>query len=63
MSFASNTRAELARSLCGDACCAKAELAAALLASGGISYRFGREPSYALSVTTAEAVVPPGGRL
>ena len=57
MSFASNTRAELARELCGDKCCARAELAAALLASGGISFRFGREPGYALSVTTAEAAV------
>ena len=57
MSFASNTRAELARELCADKCCARAELAAALLASGGISFRFGREPSYALSVTTAEAAV------
>ncbi|MBQ8507505.1 MAG: DNA-binding protein WhiA [Clostridia bacterium] len=57
MSFASNTRAELARELCADKCCARAELAAALLASGGISFRFGRDPSYALSVTTAEAAV------
>ncbi len=58
MSFASNTRAELARELCSDPCCARAELAAALLASGGISFRFGRgEMSYALSITTAEAAV------
>ena len=57
MSFASNTRAELARELCRDQCCARAELAAALLATGGISFRFGREPSYALSITTAEAAV------
>lgn len=57
MSFASNTRAELARQLCTDACCARAELAAALLASGGISVRFGREIGYALSITTAEAAV------
>lgn len=57
MSFASNTRAEMARELCRDKCCSRAELAAALLASGGISYRFGRENSYALSVTTAEAPV------
>lgn len=57
MSFASNVRAELARELCADACCARAELAAALLASGGVSFRFGREVSYELSITTAEAAV------
>lgn len=57
MSFASNARAEMARDLCSDKCCSCAELAAALLASGGISFRFGRTPSYALSVTTAEAAV------
>jgi len=57
MSFASNARAEMARELCGDPCCARAELAAALLASGGIAFRFGGEPRYALSVTTAEAAV------
>ena len=58
MSFASNVRAELARDLCGDACCARAELAAALLASGGVSFRFGRgEMCYALSITTPEAAV------
>ena len=57
MSFASNARAEMARELCTDRCCSRAELAAALLASGGISYRFGCSPSYALSVTTAEAAV------
>ena len=47
----------MARNLCTDKCCSRAELAAALLASGGISYRFGGEPRYALSVTTAEAAV------
>ena len=58
MSFASNARAEMARELCTDICCSRAELAAALLASGGISYRFGGGgSSYALSVTTAEAPV------
>lgn len=58
MSFASNARAEMARALCSDACCAKAELAAALLASGGIAYRFGGGGArYALSITTAEAAV------
>ena len=57
MSFASNTRAEMARELCTDKCCSRAELAAALLASGGIAYRFGAANNYALSVTTAEAPV------
>lgn len=57
MSFASNARAEMARELCRKDCCARAELAAALLASGSIVYRFGSEPSYALSLTTAEAAV------
>ena len=58
MSFASNARAEMARELCSDGCCARAELAAALLASGGISYRFGGGASgYALSITAAEAAV------
>jgi len=57
MSFASNARAEMARALCSDACCARSELAAALLASGGITYRFGNGPKYALSITTAEAAV------
>lgn len=57
MSFASNARAEMARELCQKDCCARAELAAALLASGSIVYRFGSEMSYALSVTTAEAAV------
>ena len=57
MSFASNVRAELARELCTDKCCSRAELAAALLASGGISYRFGKAQNYAISITTAEAAV------
>ena len=57
MSFASNARAEMARELCMEKCCARAELAAALLASGGISFRFGSDPSYALSITAAEAAV------
>ena len=57
MSFASNVRAELARELCSDTCCARAELAAALLASGGISIRFGRELGYSLSINTADAAV------
>ena len=57
MSFASNARAAMARELCGEKCCARAELAAALLVSAGISYRFGSAPRYGLSVTTAEAAV------
>ena len=57
MSFASNARAEMARELCAEQCCSRAELAAALLASGGISYRFGSTPHYALSITAAEAAV------
>ena len=32
MSFASNARAEMARELCAEKCCSRAELAAALLA-------------------------------
>lgn len=55
MSFASNARAEIARELCKEKCCARAEMAGALLASDGIAFRFGREPRYALTVTTAEA--------
>ena len=39
MSFASNARAEMARELCAEGCCARAELAAALLAAGGIGVR------------------------
>lgn len=55
MSFASNVRAEIARELCGETCCARAELAAALLSPGAISYRFGNANPYALSITSAEA--------
>lgn len=57
MSFASNLRSELARELCPDdkKCCARAELAAALLVSDGISYHFGREAGYSLTVTAGEA--------
>ena len=57
MSFASNARAEMARELCIEPCCARAELAAALLACGGISYRFGGAGSYLLSITATEAAV------
>lgn len=55
MSFASDARGELARELCTQICCARSELASALLASGGISYR-GRE-RYALSLTSADGAV------
>ena len=57
MSFASNARAEMARELCMEKCCARAELAAALLACGGISYRFGGNGSYLLTITATEAAV------
>ena len=55
MSFASDARGELARDLCGHVCCARSELAAALLSSGGISYR--GKNRYALSLTAADASV------
>lgn len=55
MSFASDARGELARATCAHDCCARSELAAALLASGGISFHgLGR---YALSLTSADAAV------
>lgn len=58
MSFASNARAEMARELCQRDCCARAELAAALLASGGIAVRFGGGAlRYTLTVTATEAAV------
>ena len=57
MSFASNARAEMARDLCNEQCCSRAELAAALLMPGSISYRFGGGLKYVLSITTAEAPV------
>lgn len=53
MSFATDVRGELARVKTDDICCARAELAAALLASGGIAWR-GRN-RYALSVTATDA--------
>lgn len=55
MSFASDARGELARDLCTHICCAKSELTAALLSSGGISYRGKRR--YALSLTAADGAV------
>ena len=55
MSFASDARGELARELCPQICCARSELTAALLSSGGISYR--GKNRYSLSLTAAGAVV------
>lgn len=53
MSFSSDVRGELARVRTDDVCCARSELAAALLASGGIAWR-GRD-RYALSITATDA--------
>ena len=53
MSFASDVRGELARVPVEDACCARSELTAALLCSGGIAWR-GRN-RYAVTITAAEA--------
>lgn len=55
MSFASDARGELARELCTHDCCARSELAAALKASGGISFR--GKNRYALSLTTSDGAV------
>lgn len=57
MSFTSDARAELARESCVEKCCARAELAAALLVSGGISVRFGGNHRYALEITSGDASV------
>ncbi len=55
MSFASDARGELAREACRERCCARSELAAALLCSGGISFKgLGR---YALSITATDGAV------
>ena len=53
MSFSSDVRGELARFKTDDICCARSELSAALLASGGIAWR-GRG-RYALTVTASDA--------
>lgn len=53
MSFSTDVRGELARVKTDDICCARSELASALLASGGIAWR-GRN-RYALSVTATDA--------
>lgn len=55
MSYASDIRGELARLPHQDICCARSELAAALLVSGGIAYR-GRN-RYSLSITATDAPV------
>lgn len=53
MSFASEAREELARESCASRCCARSELAAALLCSGGIAWR--GHGSYSLALTTQDA--------
>lgn len=53
MSFSTDVRGELARVRTEDICCAKSELASALLASGGIAWR-GAE-RYAVSITATDA--------
>ena len=55
MSFASDVRGELARLPAGEICCARSELAAALLVSGGIAWR-GRD-RYSVTLTAADAAV------
>ena len=55
MSFATDARGEVAREVCRERCCARSELAAALLCSGGIAFK-GRG-RYALSVTATDASV------
>ena len=55
MSFASDARAEIARELCAEKCCARSEFAAALLATGGIAF-MGKN-RYSLSLATEDAPV------
>ena len=55
MSFSADVKGELARLPEDELCCARAELAAALMFSGGIAWR-GRG-RYALSITTADASI------
>ncbi len=55
MSFSSDVRAETAREVVMDPCCARAEFAGALLACGGVSFHgAGR---YSLALTATDAVV------
>lgn len=53
MSFTTDVRGELARIPVDDVCCARSELAAALLCSGGVSWQ--GQGRYALSVTASDA--------
>ena len=55
MSFASDARTESAHLLCKQRCCARAELAAALLMCGGVNYHFGANRGISLSLTVHEA--------
>ena len=55
MSFVSDTRAEIARDLPAEKCCARSEFAAALLAAGGIAF-LGKN-RYSLSLVTEDAPV------
>jgi len=55
MSFASDARAEIARELCAEKCCARSEFAAALLVTGGIAF-MGKN-RYSLSLATEDAPV------
>lgn len=55
MSFAGDARGEMAHVECNSICCARSELCAALLASGGISYQ-GRA-KYRLSLIASDATI------
>lgn len=55
MSFASDVRGELARVPVAEPCCARSELAAALLCSGGIAWRGKRR--YTVTLTASEAPI------
>lgn len=55
MSFAGDARGEIAHVECESICCARSELCAALLASGGISYQ-GRA-KYRLSLIASDATI------
>lgn len=55
MSFASDARGEIVREKTGQPCCARAEIAAALLFGGGIAYH-GRE-QYTLAIVSPDAFV------
>lgn len=55
MSFAGDARGEIAHAECSSICCARSELCAALLASGGISYQ-GRS-KYRLSLIASDATI------